>query len=112
MYDTPKLSFETIIFLNKRVCLDKWKNKCKGFTHAIMAAVRSKSFLSSIQVSFGTYLYRKFRSKHLVNLIHMMGFSCTYIKAIRFESSGILRGQLSQLIEEGAFMQFVGDNAE
>lgn len=77
-----------------------------------MTAVRPKSFLSSIQISFGTYLYRKFGSKHLVNLCHQMGFSCSYTEAMRFESSAILRKQELQIIEKGAFVQFVWDNAD
>lgn len=57
-------------------------------------------------------LNRKFESKHLVNLCHVMGFTCTYSEATRVESSAIVRGQLSQLIEKSAFMQFVWDKAD
>ena len=110
--ESLKLLLETIVLKHKRHSLDGWKKKCVAVAHALISAVRPKSFLSSLKTSFGTYLYRKFGSKHLVNLCSAMGFSCSYSEAMHVESSAIVRGEASPTIEKGAFIQFVFDNAD
>lgn len=110
--DSPKLLLETIVLKHKRHSLSSWKKKCVSIAHAIISAARPSSFLSSLKTSFGTYLYRKFGSKHLVNLCAAMGISCSYSEAMLFESSAIVRGGGLPPIAKGAFIQFVFDNAD
>lgn len=110
--ETVQKFFETIILKHKRSNLGGWKNKSLTLCHALMSAVRPKSFISSIKTSVGAYLYRKFGSKHLVNLCAALGFSCSYSEAMLLESSAIARDEASPNIERGAFIQIVYDNAD
>lgn len=110
--ESLKLMLETIVLKNKRKALEDWKKKCVGFAHLLISAVRPTSFVSSLKTSFGTYLYRKFGSKHLINLCSAMGFSCSYSEAVRIESSAIVCGESLPPLGEGSFMQFTFDNAD
>lgn len=62
---TLLLLLHTIILTNKQGSLEPWKKKCLALAHAIMVAVRPKSFLSSIMIGVATYSYKKFGSKLL-----------------------------------------------
>lgn len=110
--ESVQLFFETVVLKNKRGLLEAWKKKCASFSHALIAAVRLRSFVSSLLIGIGTYFYRKYGSKHLVNMCAALGFSCSYSAAVQLETSAILRDESSPPIEKGAFIQFVYDNAD
>lgn len=107
-----QLLIETIVLKHKHQSLEIYKKKCVSIAHAIISATRNRSFLSSIKIGLGAYLYRKFGSKHLVNICAAMGFSCSYDEALLVESSAIVQGEGTPPIEKGAFVQFVSDNAD
>lgn len=110
--ESLKLLLETIVMKHKRHSIDSWKKKCILIGHTIISAVRPSSFLSSLKTSFGVYLYRKFGSKHLVNLCAAMGFCCSYSEATLVESSAIMQKGDTPPMEKGAFIQFAFDNAD
>lgn len=104
------LFFQTIIFKNKRSDLDKWQKKCIALSHALMSAVRPRSFLSSLLNSVSVYLYHKFGSKQLIELLSSLGFASSYNDASMLEISAVMRPE-KIAIDEG-FLQFVFDNAD
>ena len=58
------------------------------------------------------YIYRKFASKHLTNLLSSLGFSCTYYEAARLEASFILGASEKEMKTGCAFGLFIFDNAD
>ncbi|KYM97251.1 hypothetical protein ALC62_12065 [Cyphomyrmex costatus] len=99
-----------IIMKDKRGSEEIWQKKCISIAHAIIAAVRPRSFLSTLQIGVGTYLYKKFASKNLINILSAIGLSASYSEVTRFERACINRPQSKVL--EGSFSQFVFDNAD
>lgn len=72
--------------------------------------MRPRSFFSPLQIGVGTYLYKKFGSKSLINILSAMGFSAPYREVTIFENSCIHRPE-SEILEN-SFSQFVFDNAD
>lgn len=103
--------FERVILKDKRGSLDGWKRKCIALSHAVISAVRPRSFISSLLNGIGVYLYRRFGSKHLIDLLSAFGFSSSYTDASLLELSTILQSE-KPIIEKGTFCQFVFDNAD
>ena len=94
-----------IITKDKRGCEEMWQKKCISIAHAIITAVRPRSFLSPLQIGVGTYLYKKFESRNLINILSALGFSASYFEIQNFERANISRPQSNVL--ENSFSQFV-----
>jgi len=56
------------------------------------------------------YLHRKFASKTLIDILHKVGFGASYAEVLRFQSAIVAHPP--PVISEGAFSQFVFDNAD
>lgn len=111
--ETLLLLLNVLILTNKRGSLDSWKNKCLALAHAIIIAVRPKSFLSSIMIAVSVFVYKKFGSKHLLHLLSSMGFSSSYEEANRLEGSYVLQAESVKIVESAEpFSQFIFDNAD
>lgn len=91
--------------------MDKWKKKCVALSHAVISAVRPRSFVSTLLTGISSYLYRKFGSRHSINILSAVGFAASYNEASLLEVSSILRSQ-KPTVKEDAFCQFVFDNAD
>ncbi|CAH2989439.1 unnamed protein product [Chilo suppressalis] len=100
----------TMITKDKRGALEQWKKKCTAIAHSIITAVRPRSFFSPLQLGVGTFLYKKFGSKSLINILSAMGFCAPYREITIFENSCIHRAE-SEILEN-SFSQFVFDNAD
>lgn len=109
--ESVKLLFETIVLKHKRGSVEKLKKKCVAFSHALISAVRPRSFLSSIMTGISAYLYRKFGSKHLLQVLSAFGFAGSYEDASLLELSTIMRPQNTKQRDD-AFCQFIFDNAD
>ncbi|GBL91781.1 hypothetical protein AVEN_71415-1 [Araneus ventricosus] len=57
------------------------------------------------------YVYKKFGSKQLVELLLALGFASSYSETSILELSTIVR-QEQIVVNEGAFLQFIFDNAD
>ncbi|CAG9814961.1 unnamed protein product [Phaedon cochleariae] len=111
--ETLLLLLHTIILTNKRSSMNSWKIKCLALAHAILIAVRPRSFLSSIMIAVATYVYKKFGSRHLLNLLATLGFSAPYTEATRLEGSYVLQAERTEIDESvNPFSQFIFDNAD
>lgn len=104
------LTFLREVMINKRNTAEQIEKKCLAISHAIVAAVRPRSFMSSIMTSLALLIYRKFASKTLVNLISSLGFCSSYHDAQNLEISAMVHSQ--PRFKAGSFTQFVFDNAD
>ncbi|KAG8182331.1 hypothetical protein JTE90_004097 [Oedothorax gibbosus] len=69
---------ESVVLKHKKGRLDEWKKKCVALSHSVISAVRPRSFVTSLLTGVGTYLYKKFGSRLLVNVLSSLGFSSSY----------------------------------
>lgn len=86
------------------------KKKCTALSHAVIAVVRPRSFLSPLLLGLGSFLYKKFGSRHLIDILSAVGFSSSYQETLILESSCIQRAQ-PQILPD-AFSQFIFDYAD
>lgn len=111
--DSLKLLLETVILKDKRSCLDSYRKKCVALAHSIISAVRPRSFISCLLHGIGVFLYHKFGSKHLVELLSTLGFSASYKDTMILETSAIMRPDQLMLKDPSmSFVQFSFDNAD
>ncbi|CAH1155651.1 unnamed protein product [Phaedon cochleariae] len=108
--ETLKALLHTIITKNKRGEQDKWNAKITAIAHAIIAAARPKSFLSSLQIGLGAFFSRKYGSKDLLKVLSALGFCASYEEIVTFETSALFHPQ--KTIMNNSFSQFVFDNAD
>lgn len=78
--------------------------------HSIILSARSRSFVSAVQVGVGVFLHRRFRSSHLINILHNLGFSASYNEVCKYEASVTVH--TSNEVSAEGFVQFVFDNAD
>ena len=86
------------------------KRKCAGIEHALMSAVRPRSYLSPLLIGLGVYLHRKYDSENLINILHSFGFCCSYEEVRRYQWSGLYSTPPPP--DDEAFVQFIFDNAD
>ena len=94
----------------KRRDNEKVKKKLIAISHAIIATIRPRSFLSPVLHGIALFIYRKFGFKNLVNLLACLRFSATYHDAQQLELSTIYHP--SEPIPIGTFSQYIFDNAD
>lgn len=108
--ETLRVFLDDVILKNKRASLEKWKRKSIALAHCIVAAARPKSFISSLQVGISAFLFQKYGSRRLIDILSSLGYCSSYTEAMMFEVSAIMRPPLN--IDDSAFSQFVFDNAD
>lgn len=99
-----------LIYKSKKGSLEQWARKCTAIAHAIASAVRPRSFYSSVLIGVGVYIYKKFGSRHLVDVLSALGFSASYAEVCTYEISSI--NQPERRILPCGFIQFAFDNAD
>lgn len=90
--------------------LETVDRKCVVINHAIISAVRPRSFLSPLHIGLALTLHRLYGSKHLINMLSSMGVCASYYEASVYINSLINAG--SPIVNEDAFIQHVFDNAD
>lgn len=89
---------------------EKVKKKLIAISHAIISTIRPRSFLSPVMHGIALFIYRKFGSKNLINLLARLGFSASYHDAQQLEISTIYHP--SEPTPRGTFCQYIFDNAD
>lgn len=103
--------FLKYLFLNNyKKSSQKIESRLISIAHAMMFATFPRKILSPLHIAVGVTFHRKFGSKELIDICHALGFSCSYTEARTYEISAALQGKIE--IDEGAFVQFVHDNAD
>lgn len=102
--------FMASLINNKKGGTNKDKRKQLSISHAIIKAVRPRSFLSPILNSLALLIHRKFASKSLIQLLAALGFCSSYHDAQQLELSAVYHPD--EPMPDGIFTQFVFDNAD
>lgn len=111
--DIPKtltVLLENIIKKDKKNTGNKMHTKCLSIGHSIIAATRSRSFKSHIQLGISVYIHRKLSGKTLIDMLSNISFCASYKDTVLYEAS-ILASNPVEFPNE-AFTQFVFDNAD
>ncbi|GBN35352.1 hypothetical protein AVEN_89263-1 [Araneus ventricosus] len=83
------------------------KQKVLSVAHSIISSVRPRS---AVQVRIGVFSHRRFRSRHLINLLHNLDWSISYSEICKYETSVTMN--TSSEVQDNGFVQFVIDNAD
>ena len=78
--------------------------------HAMISGTRPQSFTSSIQLGLGAFLFKKYGSKELIDLLAALGFCSSYQEVKRFEAACLQ--QSPDRVMNDAFIQMAFDNAD
>jgi len=108
--ETLRTFMETVVLNNKRGDHDVWKKKSTAMAHCLVATVRPKSFVSPVLVGLAVFLYKKYGSRKLIDVVSSLGFCSSYLEAVRLEASAI-NGDLLK-VNQPCFSQQVYDNAD
>ncbi|GFX15136.1 uncharacterized protein TNCV_2480501 [Trichonephila clavipes] len=88
------------------------KTKCTSISHAIMAALRERSFSSQILFNPSVFLHRRYGYKRLIDVLYSLRFAASYGNTIQYEISAAYHPQPRILsLESDVLVQYVGDNA-
>ena len=86
------------------------QRKSVSIQHAIVAAVRPRSFVSPIQTGLGVYLHRKYGSRVLIDIVSNLGFCVPYREVLLYEASVTMNPPA--VVDPQSYIQFVYDNAD
>jgi len=104
---------EFLILKNKRHKLENLKLICTTISHCIMAAIRPRSFISSLQLGLSVFFHRRFGSKRLIQIFSSFGLCASYSNTMMYEAAAVFHSQPHILPpESGTFVQYVADNAD
>ena len=84
------------------------RRRCSAISHAIIAACRPQSFISSILLSLAMYVHRKYESKELIYILSALRFSCNYSEVRRLNAAFINEENqniLSMVLHNSSLMQ-------
>lgn len=85
--------------------------KLETIAHSMICLLQPPKFTSMLQLSVGTYVFRKTGSKLIIELLSKIGISCSYYQIRKYEDSVIMY-PLKLIVEPGVFVQFVFDNTD
>lgn len=101
---------DDVILKGKKKRATTLTTKRDSIGHSIISAVRPRSFISSILLSTGVYLNRKFGSRLLIDVLYKLGHCVSYTDLSLYEASAIMNSD--KKISSDAFIQHVFDNAD
>uniref|UniRef100_A0A8D9A1X7 Uncharacterized protein n=1 Tax=Cacopsylla melanoneura TaxID=428564 RepID=A0A8D9A1X7_9HEMI len=81
---------DSVILTKKKGDFDKWKKKSLALADCLLSAMRPVSYLSPLQVGVSGFLYRKYGSRRLLDVLSSFGYCATYSEATRFEVYSIM----------------------
>jgi len=111
--ESLQLMIEEIILKNKKGKKDNLKLKCSAISHAIMSAMRPRSFSSQLLIGLSVFLHRRYGSKRLIDVLANFGFCVPYKETVLYEVSAVYHPPLTILPpESGTLIQYAADNAD
>ena len=104
-------AFSNIIITSRTDLSSDTTNRKRTFINqSIIAATRPRSFISPLQLGLSVHLHRCYGSRHLIDMLHVIGVCSSYKEATTYLNCVVSSPQST--IEPGAFTQFVFDNAD
>lgn len=86
------------------------QRKSISIQHAMISAVRPRSFVSPMQTGLGIHLHRKYGSRVLIDIVSNLGFCVPYREVLLYEASATMKQ--STVTDPNSYIQFVYDNAD
>ena len=88
--------------------------KIAAIEQSIVQAVRPRAVFTPSQIGLTAQLHQHFRSRHLIDTLHSLGFCASYKEALQFERCPVLlRGsQLDGLVCVESFIKFAAENVD
>lgn len=86
------------------------QRKSISIQHAVIAAVRPRSFVSPVQTGLSLHLHRKYGSRGLIDILSNLGFCSAYREVLNYEASVTVNS--STEVGPHSYIQFVLDNAD
>ncbi len=108
--ETLRALTDGVVLNKKRADIEKWRKKSTAVAHCIISAVRPKSFMSPVQVGLAAFLYKKYGSRKLIEVLSSLGFCSSYREAACFEVSTIMCPPLTT--QEQPLTQLVYNNVD
>ncbi|MBW0528211.1 hypothetical protein O181_067926 [Austropuccinia psidii MF-1] len=100
------------LLLAKTKRKEETRRKCAALGNAIIGIVRPRTFVSPLLCSLSLLIYRKYASRHLIDLLANLGFCASYHEAQKLEMSAIDSVKPGFVVKKGGFNQFVFDNVD
>ena len=85
------------------------KQQCVA--HSMISLLRPHSFISTLQLSIGIYVYRKTASRLIVDLLSQIDVSSSYYQIRLYEASAIIDPPEMKLVTD-VLVQHVFDNTD
>lgn len=101
---------EELIIKNKKDT-ETASRKCIAIAHAIVSAIRPRSFISPILLGLAALINQKYASKSLIDLLSSIGFCASYYEVSLFQISAIAHNHNAPEANP-EFCQYVFDNAD
>lgn len=101
-------------FLGDLLSTDNDKENCikrDNIAHSIVSILRPNSFISTLQLALGTYIYRKTGSRLVIDVLSKLGISASY-HSIQLHEASTIKDPPEFRITEETFVQFVYDNTD
>lgn len=86
------------------------QRKSVSIQHAIIAAVRPRSFVSPLHTGLSIHLRRKYGSRMLLNILSNLGFCAPYREVLKYEASVTMNAATE--VYQSSYIKFVYDNAD
>ena len=87
--------------------------KIASIGQAVVQATRPRVLLTPLQLGLGVQLHHQFGSRFLIDMLHKLGFCCSYGEVSRYETnSAIAQGTNFEQIPEGGCVQYIADNVD
>ncbi|GFY69736.1 uncharacterized protein TNIN_358321 [Trichonephila inaurata madagascariensis] len=78
---------QEVIMKNRKGKIADSKTKCTSISHAIMAALRERSFSSQLLLSLSVFLHKRYGSERLIDVLYSLRFAASYGNTVQFEIS-------------------------
>ncbi|KAG5896552.1 hypothetical protein JTB14_030755 [Gonioctena quinquepunctata] len=110
--DARSKVFETnaVVLAKKKGDINKWRKESIAIVDCLFTTVRPNSYVSPLQMSVAEFLYRKYGSRRLLDVICSLGYCTSYQEAVRFETSSVMQPLLA--VWGQALSQLVYDNVD
>ena len=77
-----------------------------------MQASCPRGFQCPLQLSLGVQLHSQYASRNLINILHSLGFCCSYESAREYEKCAAVSEGTSLMKSENSLIQYVADNVD
>lgn len=98
----------TKLFVGKDI-----STKVGAIGQSIMQAKRSRALICPLQIGLDIQMHHNFRSRYIIDVLHQLGFSSSYIEVLKFEGNAALTSSsFSENVADNNTILFAADNVD